>query len=164
MASMNSGVSAYREDAVRRVERSEDKTMSDMGGLPSKYHGDGVPFPGHDAFALALGTLERPDDTTHNAEDRARASTAAAPDPTRVEFVTSGHDRLCIACEFCTDDDKPTPPAFLRCIRPLILKAARGAVAHCVTARSSHYGPLACGADGTWFVDALDSHRHRDSS
>jgi hypothetical protein len=108
---MNSGVSAYQEDAVRRQEQ---------------------------------------------AEKRARKSIAAAPDPSRVEFVTSGHSRLCINCQFCTDDDTPTPPAFLRCIRPLILKAARGAVPHCVTARSMHYGPLSCGRDAVWFEDALD--------
>lgn len=109
------------------------------------------------------GTGAYREDAVQRAEDRARASVAAVPDPARVEYVTSGHSRLCIDCQFCTDQDKTEPPAFLKCTRPLILKAARDTVPYCVTARSDHYGHLACGAEGEWFVDALNSHRHRDS-
>lgn len=166
MVSMNSGVSAYQEDAVIRQDVAESQPVSDMGNVPSKYHdASGVPFPGPDAFALAAGTidtLERPEPDLERqtrerqAEDRARQSAAAAVDPTGVALVTHGHERLCIDCRWCTDFDKPTPPAFLKCKRPVITAAAKGTIPCCVTARSNHYGHLSCGHDGVWHEDALD--------
>ena len=96
------------------------------------------------------------------AENRARQSAAAAVDPTGALLVTHGHERLCINCRWCTDWDEPTPPAFLACTRPIISAAAKGTPPCCVTARSTHFGHLACGHDGEWFIDALEPDWHRD--
>ena len=166
MAGMNSGVSAYQEDAVIRQDAAESQPMSDMGNVPSKYHdASGVPFPGHDAFALAAGTLdtlERPEPEPERqakerqAEDRARKSATAPVNPNRVEFVTYGDGPKCIDCYWCRDWDTPTAPAFLACTRGVISAANGGDPPCCVTARSERFKHLSCGRDAVWFQDALD--------